>query len=176
MTESDKSVLLSIIRRMHSERELAPLMNLLKQEIKELIRADLVSVFGFDREACELRSFITIDNQEIRFDARLGVAGAVAMSGETLNIEDAPNHPLFFTVVDSQTGYRTETVLAVPIKNVRGEVIGVCEGINKRGWDLSRRTTWKSSEAFAGARRQCDRNRAAHRYALKEGAAQGKRA
>ena len=82
MTESDKSVLLSIIRRMHSERELAPLMHLLKQEIKELIRADLVSVFGFDREKCELRSFITIDNQEIRFDARLGVAGAVAMSGE----------------------------------------------------------------------------------------------
>ena len=132
MTESDKSVLLSIIRRMHSERELAPLMNLLKQEIKELIRADLVSVFGFDREKCELRSFITIDNQEIRFDARLGVAGAVAMRGEMLNIEDAPNHPLFFTVVDSQTGYRTETVLAVPIKNVRGEVIGVCEGINKK--------------------------------------------
>ena len=57
---------------MHSERELAPLMNLLSQEIKQLIRADLVSVFGFDRDKCELRSFLTSDNQEIRFDARLG--------------------------------------------------------------------------------------------------------
>jgi Nif-specific regulatory protein len=130
---TDKAVLLTIIRRIHAERELVPLMNLLKQEIKELIRADLVSVFGFDRESCELRSFLTLDNQEIRFDARLGVAGAVAMSGKTINIEDAPNHPLFFTVVDSQTGYRTQTVLAVPIKNVREEVIGVCEGINKQG-------------------------------------------
>ena len=118
---------------MHSERELAPLMNLLTREIKELIRADLVSVFGFDRDRCELRSYLSADNQEIRFDARLGVAGAVAMRGETINIEDAPNHPLFFTVVDSRTGYRTETVLAVPIKNVHEEVIGVCEGINKRG-------------------------------------------
>jgi Nif-specific regulatory protein len=133
MMETDKAVLLTIIRRIHSERELVPLMNLLKQEIKELIRADLVSVFGFDRESCELRSFLTLDNQEIRFDARLGVAGAVAMSGKTIKIEDAPNHPLFFTAVDSQTGYRTQTVLAVPIKNVRDEVIGVCEGINKQG-------------------------------------------
>ncbi|MGH7816134.1 MAG: sigma 54-interacting transcriptional regulator, partial [Candidatus Binatia bacterium] len=132
MTETDKSVLLTIIRRMHSERELAPLMNLLTQEIKDLIRADLVSVFGFDHDKCELRSFLTIDNQEIRFDARLGVAGAVAMSGESINIEDAPNHPLFFTVVDSQTGYRTRTVLAAPIKNAREEVIGVCEAINKQ--------------------------------------------
>lgn len=133
MTETDKAALLTIIRRIHAERELVPLMNLLKQEIKELIRADLVSIFGFDRERCELRSFLSLDNQEIRFDARLGVAGAVAMSGKTINIEDAPNHPLFFTAVDSQTGYRTQTVLAVPIKNVREEVIGVCEGINKQG-------------------------------------------
>ena len=116
---------------MHSERELAPLLHLLTREIKELLRADLVSIFGFDRERCELRSFLSTDNQEIRFDARLGVAGAVAMNGETINIENAPNHPLFFNVVDSQTGYSTETVLAVPIKNLREEVIGVCEAINK---------------------------------------------
>ena len=112
-------------------------MNLLTREIKELMRADLVSIFGFDRERCELRSFLSADNQEIRFDARLGVAGAVAMSGETVNIANAPTHPLFFTVVDSQTGYRTQTVLAVPIKNVREEVIGVCEAINKKDGPFS---------------------------------------
>jgi Nif-specific regulatory protein len=148
MTETDKAALLTIIRRIHSERELVPLLNLLKEEIKELIGADLVSVFGFDRERCELRSFLTLDNQEIRFDARLGVAGAVAMTGETVNIEDAPNHPLFYTAVDSQTGYRTQTVLAVPIKNVREEVIGVCEGINKQGGPFTRADA-EILEAFA---------------------------
>jgi len=132
MTKRDKPALLASIRRMHSERELAPLMELLKEEIKGLIGADLVSVFGFDRERCELRSFITSDNQEIRFDARLGVAGAAAMGGDVVKVEDALNHPLFFPVVDSQTGYRTDNVLAVPIKNSREEVVGVCEAINKR--------------------------------------------
>src|SRR5262245_32732407 len=148
MTETNKSALLAVIRRMHSERELPALMNLLTREIKDLLGADLVSVFGFDRDRCELRSFLTLDNQEIRFDARLGVAGAVAMSGETVNIEDAPNHPLFFTVVDSQTGYHTRTVLAVPIKNLREQVIGVCEAINKQGGPFTKADA-EIMEAFA---------------------------
>src|SRR6266542_39764 len=104
MTDMDKSVLLTIIRRIHSEREFAPLLNLLTQEIKELIGADLVSVFGFDRERCELRSFFTLNNEEIRLDARLGVAGAVAMSGESVNIEDAPTDPGYCPLGRSNTG------------------------------------------------------------------------
>jgi Nif-specific regulatory protein len=122
---------MSIIRRIHSERELVPLMNLLAREIKELLGADLVSLFLFDRGKCELYSLMSLDNQKICFDARLGVAGAAALKGETINVADAYEHPLFYKEVDSRTGYRTKTILAVPIKNIRQEVIGVCEAINK---------------------------------------------
>ena len=131
MTEMDNSALMSIIRRIHSERELVPLMNLLTREVKELLRADLVSVFLFDRQKCELYSLISLDNQKICFDARLGVAGAAAMKGKTINVGDAYEHQLFYKEVDSRTGYRTKTILAVPIKNLREEVVGVCEAINK---------------------------------------------
>ena len=55
------------------------------------------------------------------------------MSGNTIKVSAAYEHPLFYKEVDSQTGYRTKTILAVPIKNVREEVIGVCEAINKIG-------------------------------------------
>jgi hypothetical protein len=72
MTDSNKQAIFDIIRRVNSEREILPLMNLLKSELKELLRADLVSVFLFDREKCELCSFISLDNQKICFDARLG--------------------------------------------------------------------------------------------------------
>jgi Nif-specific regulatory protein len=131
MSYSNKQALFEIIQRVNSERELVPLMNLLTREIKELLRADLVSVFLFDRERCELYSFISLDNQKICFDARLGIAGAAALKGETINVTDAYEQPLFYKEVDSQTGYRTETILAVPIKNLHKDVIGVCEGINK---------------------------------------------
>jgi Nif-specific regulatory protein len=38
---------------------------------------------------------------------------------------------LFYKEVDLQTGYRTKTLLAVPLRDLKGEIIGVGEAINK---------------------------------------------
>ena len=53
------------------------------------------------------------------------------MTGQTINVADAYEHPLFYKEVDVKTGYRTQTLLAVPLKNLRGEIIGVGEAVNK---------------------------------------------
>ena len=135
---NDRQALFEPIRRVNSERELAPLMNLLTCEIKALLGADLVSVFLFDQEKCELCSFISLDNQKICLDARLGIAGAAALRQETINVTDAYEHPLFYKEVDSRTGYRTKTILAVPMKSLRGDVVGVCEAINKQAGPFTR--------------------------------------
>ena len=127
-----KQELFESIRRVNSERELVPLMSLLAAEVKNLLAADLVSVFLFDPEKCELCSLVSLDNQKICFDARLGIAGAAALRQQTINVTDAYEHPLFYKEVDAQTGYRTKTILAAPIKTVGGDVVGVCEAINKK--------------------------------------------
>ena len=100
-------------------------------QTKERLKADRVSVFLFDRAKCELWSIISQEKKIMRLDARLGVAGYVAMTGETINVEDAYEHKLFYKEVDQQTGYRTKTLLAVPLRNTKGEVIGIGEAINK---------------------------------------------
>lgn len=124
--------ILEISRRVHSERELAPLIRLIIDEAKRLLKADLVSLFLLDREKCELWSIVSQDQKNIRFDARLGIAGAAVMKGETINVVDAYEDTWFHKEIDAQTGYRTRTVLAVPVKNLRGDVIAVCEAINKK--------------------------------------------
>ena len=58
--------------------------------------------------------------------------GAVCTSGEALNIADAYKDARFNRRTDASTGYRTRTILCVPIKNQRGEVVGVVQCINKR--------------------------------------------
>jgi Nif-specific regulatory protein len=98
---------------------------------KERLKADRLSVFLFDRAKCELWSIISQEKKIMRLDARLGIAGRVAMTGESVNVPDAYEHPLFYREVDIQTGYRTRTLLAVPLKNHHGEIIGVGEAINK---------------------------------------------
>ncbi|KAB0792388.1 hypothetical protein PPYR_14347 [Photinus pyralis] len=69
-------------------------------------------------------------SKEIRFPLGTGIAGEVAMSGEILNITDAYADARFNRTVDQLTGYRTNTILCMPIF-IRGAVIGVVQMVNK---------------------------------------------
>ena len=122
---------LNICRRMRAMTDLAALQALITREAKDLLHAERVSVFLFDRDKCELWSAISQEGRIMRFDARLGIAGAVAMTGQMINVADAYEHPLFYKEVDLQTGYRTRTLLAVPLHSLDGAVIGVGEATNK---------------------------------------------
>ena len=113
--------------------DLASLQALITRETKELLQADRVSIFLYDRENCELWSAISQEGPMMRFDARLGIAGAAAMTGQAINVANAYEHPLFYKEVDAETGYRTRSLLAVPLHNLDGVVIGVGEATNKTG-------------------------------------------
>ena len=53
------------------------------------------------------------------------------MTGKPINIEDAYKDSRFNRSVDIQTNYRTRTILAIPMRDFAGRIIGVCEAINK---------------------------------------------
>jgi GAF domain-containing protein len=127
----------NICRRMSTMADLASIQALITREAKELLQAERVSVFLFDRENCELWSAISQEGKTMRFDARLGIAGAVAMSGQAINVANAYEHPLFYKEVDAETGYRTQTLLAVPLHSLDGRVIGVGEATNKASGEFS---------------------------------------
>jgi Nif-specific regulatory protein len=123
--------ILNVCKRMTSVGDVISLLDLITIETKALLKADRVSIFLLDREKCELWSVISQEKRIMRLDARLGIAGSVAMTGQTINVADAYEHPLFYKELDLQTGYRTKTLLAVPLRDLRGEIIGVGEAINK---------------------------------------------
>ena len=123
--------ILNVCKRMTSVGDVISLLELITIETKALLKADRVSIFLLDREKCELWSVISQEKRIMRLDARLGIAGSVAMTGQTINVADAYEHPLFYKELDLQTGYRTRTLLAVPLRDLKGEIIGVGEAINK---------------------------------------------
>ena len=61
-----------------------------------------------------------------------GIAGYVAATGDTLNIPDAYFDPRFNPEVDKATGYRTQSILCMPMKNNSGKIIGALQFLNKR--------------------------------------------
>ena len=128
------AAILNICQKMNSERDLGALLDLIAREATRLLDAERASIFLMDADKRELWSKVALSSEEIlRFDARLGIAGAAAMTGKTINVEDAYNDPRFHTAIDSRTGYHTRNILAAPLHNYEGEIIGSFEVLNKGG-------------------------------------------
>jgi len=122
--------LLQICQKINSERDLGAVLNLIAREATKLMEADRSSIFLLDREKRMLWSQVTQDGETIQFDARLGIAGAVVMTGQTISVADAYNDPRFYKDIDVKTGFQTRSVLAVPLRNREGEVIGaIIDGV-----------------------------------------------
>lgn len=70
---------------------------------------------------------------DVRLSVGRGIAGAVAQTGETVNVSDADGDPRFDAEVDARSGERTRNMLVVPIWSTdRRRVVGVIEVLNKR--------------------------------------------
>jgi signal transduction histidine kinase len=96
-------------------------------------------VFLVDRARSELWSRVAegLDRQEIRIPVAAGIAGTVATTGTPIRINEAYTDPRFNPEVDKRTGYHTRNILCAPMRNARGQVIGVFQVLNKRGGDFS---------------------------------------
>src|SRR5579885_1947851 len=103
----------------------------------KILGADRVSLFMVDRARGVLWSRVAQsgDGQplEITIPLAHGVAGRVAQTGLAVSTADAYQEPWFDRSVDLRTGYRTGSLLCVPLTDVRGEVFAVAELLNKEG-------------------------------------------
>lgn len=127
--------LMRVSQAMAAERDLEKLLTLIKNETEQALGADRCTVFLYDRDRNELWSKIATgldSSEEIRFPAHLGLAGYVVKTGETLNIKDAYEDPRFNQEIDRKTGYRTQNILCMAMRNRKMEIIGVFQVLNKR--------------------------------------------
>ncbi len=125
--------LVKIGRSITALTDINVLLKVIAEETKNAVQADRCTVFLWDKEKDELWSKVALgmDDTEIRFPADKGLAGYVVKTGESLNIADAYNDPRFNPEVDKETGYRTKTILCMPIKNNNQEIIGAFQVLNK---------------------------------------------
>lgn len=128
------SALVDVANRVSDTLSLDVLFVRLLEVVTESLDAERSSLFLHDAETSELFSRVMQGNAvgEVRFPAGQGIAGSVFTSGAGEIIPDAYADPRFNRWVDTETGYRTRNLLCVPIRNNRGEVIGVTQALNKR--------------------------------------------
>ncbi|MBD2461194.1 GAF domain-containing protein [Oscillatoria sp. FACHB-1407] len=105
---------------------------------KKLMNADRSSLWLLDHDNNQLWTKVRFENglmQEIRINVGQGFAGMVAQSKETLNIPfDLYDHPDSETArqTDQKTGYRTCSLLCMPVWSPDGVLLGVTQLVNKR--------------------------------------------
>jgi GAF domain-containing protein len=103
--------------------------------------AERCTVYFVDLPKKELWSRVAARTaMEIRLPIGSGIAGAVAQTGETINVPDAYADPRFDRNVDLRSGYRTLNMLVVPVWDTSGRVVvGVLQVLNKRSGPFERR-------------------------------------
>lgn len=132
--------ILEISRSLVTSRNLDEILNLMINSCCDVLRADRASVFLVDEEHQEL--FIRVATgekmKEIRFPIDKGIAGFVCVNSQTLNIPDVYQDERFNSDVDKKTGYKTRSMLTMPL-DTGEKVVGVIQVINKEenGQDLA---------------------------------------
>eukprot|EP00842_Homolaphlyctis_polyrhiza_P002737 jgi/Hompol1/3464/HPOL_005231-RA len=128
----DIKMFLNTASMMTTEKtDMGDLLHVIMQTTRELVSAERCALFMLDRDREELWSTVAQGSAEIRIPMNKGIAGHVAMTGETLNIPDAYADSRFNREVDMRTGYRTRNILCMPMYDQQHEIIGVTQVINK---------------------------------------------
>ncbi|WP_445631096.1 GAF domain-containing protein [Nostoc sp. DSM 114167] len=121
-----------------SSLDLEDTLKRVMDEAKELMNADRSTLWLIDHDRHELWTKITQDDgstKELRVPVGKGFAGIVAASGKKLNIGfDLYYDPDSETAqkLDQQNGYRTCSLLCMPVFNADQQLIGVTQLVNKK--------------------------------------------
>ncbi len=129
------TMLLDIATALGETLDLPSLIHRIVTRMPEMLQCERSSFFVLDRETRELWSMEAhgAGAKEIRFPMSTGLAGHAASTGEIVNIPDAYQDPRFNPAVDRRTGFRTGSVLCVPVCNRDGEIVGVTQVMNHQG-------------------------------------------
>ncbi|HTL38920.1 MAG TPA: GAF domain-containing protein [Kofleriaceae bacterium] len=109
------------------------LLRLIMEKVTALMEAERSTLFLVTEDGRQLWSKVIQGAEvvEIRLDVGEGIAGWVAQTREIVNIPDAYADQRFQPAVDLKSGYRTRSILSVPMLGALGGLVGVLQLLNK---------------------------------------------
>lgn len=126
-------------RILNSTLDLNQLLNVILDTSLSSVDGDRGTLYLIDYEKNELWSKVLDGSKKVTITLPVGkgIAGFVAQTGETVNIANAQSDERFNPEVDKRTGYHTESILCMPLKNKDGKILGVFQLLNKKGGAFS---------------------------------------
>ncbi len=130
---------LDVVASLTSEIDLKVLLQNVMKEATAMLNAERSTLFLNNEKTNELWSEVGegLENTRICFPNNAGIAGAVFVSNQSVNIPHAYADLRFNPAFDKKTGFFTRSILCVPVVNKNGKTIGVTQVLNKRGGAFS---------------------------------------
>src|SRR5262245_8939299 len=128
------TILLEVAKALANQLRLDDLLSTIIGKTAEVLDAERATLFLYDQARDELWSKTAdqLEIKEIRFRCGEGIAGDVAKTRAVANITDAYADARFNRDYDKQTGFRTRSVLCMPLSGSHKELIGVIQVLNKK--------------------------------------------
>lgn len=125
-------LLLQVSRLISSKLELKPLIREVLRQASVVVSADRATLWLYDADSEEIYMFVGEGlDREFRIPLGTGVAGTAAAERRTIVIDNAYRSGLFDPATDKQSGYRTKSLLAVPLESQDGRLLGCFQVINR---------------------------------------------
>ncbi|KIL51255.1 hypothetical protein KP77_07670 [Jeotgalibacillus alimentarius] len=125
-------IIFEFASKLAHENDLDQLHLLMAEMGRRLTLADRCTLWIADPEDKILWTKIAHGMDRIKIPIESGLVGAAYRSGEVVSIHDAYKDSRFNPAVDQKTGYRTQSILCIPIRNADQEMIGVYQAVNKQ--------------------------------------------
>ena len=131
--------ILQIVAQWNQTHETEALLEQMAQTSTRLLGAERASIFLWDRPNKTLvgRPALGVEGGELRIADDKGVVGQVVQSGQPRRVDQHHDQQEIDRHVDKQLGYKTKTLLCVPMRGQSGELFGAFEMINKLGGNFS---------------------------------------
>jgi HD-GYP domain-containing protein (c-di-GMP phosphodiesterase class II) len=147
IAEREREELNQIGVALSSQRSISTLLTLILKRARDITGADAGSLYLVEEDGHggQRLRFMLTQNDSLEFPfqeftlplAEDSMAGYTALRGQVLNFADAYKIPRdmpfhFNDHYDRESGYRTRSLLALPMKNAKSEVLGVLQLINSK--------------------------------------------
>jgi transcriptional regulator with GAF, ATPase, and Fis domain len=126
--------MLAITRKWQQTNDMETLLSEMAEAAIEMFDADRASIFLWDRpnKAIVGRPALGVKGGELRLADTAGIVGQVIQTGETRRVTESDANAGIERAVDKQTGYKTKSLLCVPLVSASGSRLGAFEVLNKK--------------------------------------------
>lgn len=125
--------ILDVSQKLAASYDLMQLLNEVVEAGTEVLLADRGSLWLYEASQRELVLKIPSHSPQRRIPADQGLVGECLTCKTIINVPDAYADSRFSRNMDQQTGYRTHSILSIPLLGRQGEPVGVLQLLNKQG-------------------------------------------